>query len=54
MNQPQQEKCPMCGEKLKRITKHLSDGTQTQTYTFICVNPECCLKIEKSKVKTWK
>ena len=51
MNQPQQEKCVMCGGKLKQITKHLKDGTQTETIIYVCVNPECPLKI--GKTKTW-
>ncbi len=53
MNQPQQEKCAYCSEKLKRLTKHLKDGTKTNSKTYVCTNPNCCLSVSISKIKTW-
>ena len=53
MNQPQQDICHHCGEKKKQLTKY-SDGTQTNTTTKVCVNKECPISIQKSKLKTWK
>ena len=58
MNQPKQDTCPLCIEnkreiKLQRLIKHLEDGTQTNTITYVCVNPECHLSINVKKLKTW-
>ena len=46
------DKCHYCGEDKKRLVKY-SNGTQTQTYIYVCENKECPLKINIEKLKTW-
>ena len=47
-------KCPSCGKEETKIVRMTEEDKPSVTTAYVCANEHCSLKIDLSKVNTWK